>query len=136
MWDWKNWVGWIDASLLPFIPPSLIGAFIGAAYAKDQTDRQRAASFVISAGFSVYATAAIAENLHWGPATLAIVAILGAVIGTDIVGGIKAAGRSWKVDPFGTAGRLWSMIRPGGYQPPPPADLPPQGGGDPLRRDS
>lgn len=135
--DWKTLLAWIDASLWPFVPPSLLGAFIGWAYAKNQTPRQRAGSFVISAALSVYATAAVAENFHFGTATLAVIAILLATVGTDLIGGLIAAGRSWKADPFGTFSRWWNLIRPGGagYQPPsqPPA-LPE--GGDPLRRDA
>lgn len=134
--DWKNWLSWLDASLLPFIPPSLIGACIGLAYPKNQTPRQRAGSFVISAALSVYATGAVAENFHYGTATLSVIAILLATVGTDMIGGLIAAGRAWKADPFSTFARWWSLIRPGGgYQP--PVDVqPPQGGGDPLRRDS
>lgn len=136
MADWKSWSDWFDASALPFVPPSMVGAFIGWSYAREQTLKQRAVSFLISGVFSAYTTAAIAENLHWGKATLAIVAILGAVVGMDIIGGIVVAARAWKLAPFDTFARWWGLIRPAGTAAVPPIDQPPPQGGDPMRRDS
>lgn len=142
MSDLKAWLSeWVDPSVLPFVPPSLIGAFIGWRWAQEQTQRQRAGSFLISTVLSSYATAAVAENLHWGTATLALVAILGAVVGMDLIGGLVVSARQWKADPQGTFGRWWATwLGRGGTPPNPPpapeqAPQPPQGG-DPMRRDS
>ena len=139
MFDLGNW---FDDKLASVVPPSLLGAAIGWSYSKNQTIRQRTVSFVISAGIAAYATAAVSENLQWGPASLAVFAILFAAVGTDIVGGFVEMGRQWKADPTKFFARWWSTWRNGApppeQQPPaPPAgtpDLPPRG--DPMRRDS
>lgn len=145
MFDKATWLATVEWAL-PFIPPSLFGAWLGLRWAKEQTPRQRAGSFASSSILSVYLTASVAEisktgGFPLGPATLAIIAILGAVVGMDIIGGFVVIARQWKVDPNSTFGKWFSMLWPWAGRgqspaPPPiaqPGDQPP-GGGDPMRR--
>jgi hypothetical protein len=98
-WDWL----W---DLAPYLPPALVGSFIGLRYTTNQTPKQRVLSFVAGACLAVFVAPALAEHFALGPRVTMAVGLLTAIVGMDIIGGLLAVGTQFKADPTGTV-RGW-----------------------------
>ena len=97
-WEWLG-------EITPYLPPAF-GALIGLRWAKDQTPKQKAFSFVTGFGLAVYFAPAIAELFSLGPKATVAVGILTAIVGMDVVGGLIAVTSQFRTDPTGTF-RAW-----------------------------
>lgn len=113
----------------PYLPPAF-GALIGLRWAKDQTPKQKVASWLTGFGLAVWFAPGICEFLSLGPKTTVAVGILVAIIGMDIVGGFLAAGAQFRNDPSGAFVRWWDALRgregPREITPQPVMPIPPE----------
>lgn len=105
------------------LAPAPIGALIGLRYATEQTAKARTVTWLSSCGLAVFAGPVVGS---WWPRGLstneqALVTIVCAAIGMEILAGIIAAARAFARDPFGVlgtaldlAGRAAGVFRKGG----------------------
>ena len=89
-------------------PPAFFGALIGLRYAKEQTLQQRGVNFLISAGLGIVAGGVSGEVWRFGPWVVSAIVILAAVVGMDVMAGIRAIAGQFGTDPFGTFRAWWS----------------------------
>jgi hypothetical protein len=101
------WLG----DLAPYLPPSILGSVIGLRWAQKQTPLQKVVSFVGSSALAVYAGPAIAEWFSLGPRATALVILIAAVIGMDVLGGLAAAAKQFKDAPAASFKDWWSALR-------------------------
>jgi hypothetical protein len=103
----REWLG----EVVPYLPPAF-GALLGLRWAKDQTHRQKAVSFAFGVGVSVYFAPAIAEVLgHMpdkSPRIFAVISILTAMLGMDILAGVVAMGKAFANSPLSTFKDWWA----------------------------
>ena len=89
-------------------PPAFFGALIGLRYAKDQTLQQSGVNFLISAGLGIVAGGVSGEVWHFGPWVVSAIGILAAVVGMDVIAGIRAVSGQFSTDPLGAFKAWWS----------------------------
>jgi hypothetical protein len=97
--------------LAPYLPPSILGSVIGLRWAQKQTPLQKVVSFIGSSALAVYAGPAIAEWFALGPRATALVVLIAAVIGMDVLGGLAAAARQFKDAPAASFKEWWRALR-------------------------
>ncbi len=103
------WLG----DFAPYLPPSILGSVIGLRWAQKQTPVQKVVSFVGSSALAVYAGPAIAEWFALGPRSTALVVLIAAVIGMDVLGGLAAAAKQFKDAPAASFKDWWGALRGG-----------------------
>lgn len=94
---------------LMLIAPAAIGALIGLRYATDQTPRARAATWVCSCGLGIVAGNFAGESLSLSANGTAIVTIVAAATGMEVMAGLHAIARGFASDPLGMVARLLEM---------------------------
>ena len=95
--------------LADLLPPAF-GALIGLRNSGHMTPIQRLSGFACSFILSVYFGPAIAEVLHLGPRLTIAVAIIVAIIGMDVIGGLLALAQRFRTAPLETAAAVWDVI--------------------------
>jgi len=101
----------LSAGLAPYLPPSILGSVIGLRWAQKQTPLQKVVGFIGSSALAVYAGPAIAEWFALGPRATALVVLIAAVIGMDVLGGLAAAARQFKDAPAASFKNWWRALR-------------------------
>jgi len=90
---------------LMLIAPAAIGALIGLRYATEQTPRARAATWVCSCGLGIVAGNLAGESFALSANGTAIITIVAAATGMELMAGLQALARGFARDPLGTAGQ-------------------------------
>lgn len=102
-----DWLG----EVAPYLPPAF-GALVGLRWAKDQTPKQKAVTFLFGFGVSVYFAPAIAELLGHlpdkSPRIFVVIAILTALLGMDILAGVVALAKSFAASPLASFKEWWT----------------------------
>jgi len=102
--------------IAPYLPPSLLGSVIGLRWAAAQTPLQKVSGFVASSTLAVYAGPAIAEWFTLGPRATALVILIAAVVGMDVLGGLAAAAAQFKASPAASFKDWWGAWRGAGHR--------------------
>lgn len=114
MSDAINWVGDLLTKLAPYLPAGF-GALIGLRYAKDQTPKERAISWIFGFVVSIYFAPAIAEVLGYlpdkSPRIFVVISILTAMLGMDILAGVMAVTKAFALAPLATFKDWWAIWR-------------------------
>lgn len=90
----------LDA-LAPFLPPA-IGAYIGLRYAKQQSKRDHAISWVCAAAAGIYVGAALGEHFGFGLKVTGGLMFVIAMFSSELFAVVIAALRQWAADPVET----------------------------------
>jgi hypothetical protein len=103
-------LGW----LAQFLPPAF-GALLGLKWAQGQTNQQKVVSFAFGMGLSIYFAPAVAEVLGQlpdkSPRIFAVISILTAIIGMDVLTGFVAISKSFALSPLQTFKDWWAAWR-------------------------
>jgi hypothetical protein len=91
-------------NFLVLIAPAAIGALIGLRYATEQTPRARAVTWVCSCALGIVAGNLAGESFALSANGVAIVTIVGAATGMELMAGLQVLARGFARDPLGTAG--------------------------------
>lgn len=101
---------WLDA-LAPFMPFSLVGALFGDAFRKDiLTRRQRVAAGLAMLFLGPAMGMSVAREFGLSEYTGAVVSVLFAALGTDLIGVLVALIRQFKDDPSGMLSKLRDLV--------------------------
>lgn len=87
-----------------FLPP-LVGALLGARYAKGATVRERATSYVVATVMGISLGAAAAEHWSLGPWVMGAIMFTVSAVGQEALAYVIAALRQGVNDPASTAGK-------------------------------
>ena len=103
-------LGW----LTQFLPPAF-GSLMGLKWAQGQTNQQKVISFAFGVGVSIYFAPAIAELLgalpEKSPRIFAVISILTAIVGMDVLTGFVAISKSFAISPLQTFKDWWAAWR-------------------------
>ena len=107
---WETFGRWLDV-LAPFIPFSLVGALFGDAFRKDiLSPRQRVVAALTMLFLGPALALSVARELGLSEYTGAVVSVLFAALGTDLIGVVVALTRQVRDDPLGTLGKVKDLI--------------------------
>lgn len=91
------------------VAPAPVGALIGLRYAKDQTPRARAVTWLCSSFLACFAGPVTGEVVTLSPNGIAIATMVWAAFGMEVMAGLAFAFQSFARDPFGALGKAFDL---------------------------
>lgn len=96
--------------LLVIVAPAPLGALIGLRYAKEQSRQASAVTWICSCGLAAFAAPMVAQYVPLTDHGVALVTIVIAATGMEVMAGLVAASRAFAADPFGVVGKVFDLM--------------------------